>query len=69
MEVDVGKARELYRKDPCWPVKYQRGIRRRLGRIIELALRHGDKGIHVAGDLLEGKITEKRALDQLRRLK
>ena len=69
MGVDVRKARELYKKDPYWPVKYQRKIRRRLGRIIELALKHGDKGIRIAGDLLEGKLTEKQALDILRRLK
>ena len=65
--MDIKKARELYKKDPYWPIKYQHKIRRRLGRIIELALKHGE--IRIAEDLLEGKLTEKQALDLLRRHK
>ncbi len=66
--MDVRRARELYRRDPYWPVKYQRKIRRKLGEIIEQALQHGEEGIRIAIDLMEGKLTIKQAREKLREL-
>ncbi len=66
--MDVRRARELYRRDPYWPVKYQREIRRKLGEIIEQALQHGEEGERIVADLLEGKLTIKQAREKLREL-